>query len=212
MRRTASAALCLLLGLVDCGRGRSGRDGAAPPPSPVVSQQADTPDASVSTAAASTAAGPSVVELSRRARAALPRAGIGLHLSPPLPATWPPASAPQLEWFAYEQTPLATGVIASNVEGPLHVVSLALPDGEPRAAMVSDRKALGRDTGAQPDVPDLAAAEQALVDVLLGRRTLDSARADLAPYSRWATAASPIGADLRRRKPEFFRWLDAAKL
>jgi hypothetical protein len=152
---------------------------------------------------------PSAADLSRRAAAALPEGGLGLRLSPPLPAAWPPG-LPQLEWFAYRSTALPTGVIAYKVEGPVHKVSLTLPEGQPRAAAVSDGKELGREAGSGTAVPELGSAEQALVEVVLGRRAPDSARADLAPYSQWATASSLVGADLRRRKPEFFGWLDAA--
>lgn len=153
---------------------------------------------------------PLAAALSRRAAASLPHAGLGLRLSPPLPAAWPPQS-PQLEWFAYRSTALPTGVIAYQLDGPVHKVSLRLPDGEPRAAAVADGKELGRETDNGSAAPDLGAAEQALVEVVLGRRAPDSARADLAAYSGWASASSQIGADLRRRKPEFFRWLDAAR-
>lgn len=70
----------------------------------------------------------SAAALSARAAGALPHAGLGLELSPPLPVTWPP----------------------------------------------------------------FGSAEQALVDVVLGRRGLDSARAELAAYARWAELPSSI--------------------
>lgn len=105
---------------------------------------------------------------------------------------------------------MPAGIIAYEVRGPLHEV-LTLPDGEPRAAAVADGKDLGREADGLGDTSDLRSAEQALVDVVFGRRSPEAARADLAPYSRWATASSPIGADVRRRKPDLFRWLDAVK-
>jgi len=152
---------------------------------------------------------PSVADLSARAAAALPRSGLGLQLTPALPVAWPPQS-PDIEWFAYERTPLPTGVVAYQVSGPSYRVSVTLPDGKPEVTAVPDGKELGRENDRRSGAPKLEAAEQALVDVVLGHRAADSARNELAPYAHWAAASSTIGADLRRRKPAFFHWLDAA--
>jgi hypothetical protein len=153
---------------------------------------------------------PSVADLSRRVRAALPQAGVGLRLSPALPAAWPPRGS-ELEWFTYQRTPLPTGVVAYEVNGPIHKVSLLLPEGEVRVEVLQD----GKDLGREDDRPlashlDLSSAEHALVEVVLGRRAPDDARADLAAYAKWTAASPVVGADLRRRKAAFFRWLDAA--
>jgi hypothetical protein len=148
---------------------------------------------------------PSIAELSRRAAAALPDAGFGLQLTPPLPASWPAVNA-ELEWFAYRSTALPTGVAAYELEGPIHRVSLKVPDGEPRVSSVADGRALGRFTRASE--PKLDAAAQVLLEVELGRRTADSARSALADYSQWAKARGPVGVDVRARKSEFFAWLE----
>ena len=153
---------------------------------------------------------PSAAELGERAQTALPRNEIGLRLSPLLPAAWPPASA-AVEWLAYRSEPLPTGVIAYKWSGPVSKVTLALSGGEPHAETISDGAALGREGEESASMPDLGPAQQALLDVVLGRRAPDSARAELAAYARWAATHPAMGADLRRRKPEFFRWLDAAK-
>jgi hypothetical protein len=88
---------------------------------------------------------------------------------------------------------------------------MTLPEGQPRVTASPDGKNLGREKDGRSLAPNLGPAEQAFVEVVLGHRAAEAARADLAPYAQWAAASSTIGADLHRRKPEFFEWLDAAK-
>jgi hypothetical protein len=150
---------------------------------------------------------PSVADLSRRVLAALPHGGLDLQISPALPAAWPPRRS-ELEWFTYESTPLPTGIIAYEVNGPIHKVSLLLPEGQVRVEAIKDGKDLGREYD-MGFAPNLEAAQHALVEVVLGRRTPDDARAELAVYAKWTATSPVVGADLRRRKAAFFLWLDA---
>jgi hypothetical protein len=51
----------------------------------------------------------------------------------------------------------------------------------------------------------------ALVDVIAGARSAESARAELSSYGTWATAEGAVGDDVRRRHAAFFAWLGAAR-
>ena len=153
---------------------------------------------------ASMPSAPSASELSRRAIDAVAARGIGFRLSPLLPAAWPPHA--ELECLAYQVEPLPTGVESFTVKGPAHRVTVRLPSGTAEVSPVSDGKPLGtdRETGAcgQP-------AEQALVDVVAGTRSAESARAELSSYVAWAARQGAIGDDVRRRYAAFFAWLAA---
>jgi hypothetical protein len=156
---------------------------------------------------------PSAAELASKARDALSRDGFAAQLSPMFPAAWPPSGdSARLEWFAYESQPLPTGVVAYQVKGPVSKVSLALGGSGPRVEPISEATATGSYT---PKVgagrPDMAAAEQALIEVLLGHRSPESARASLSAFSKWADATPVIGVDMRKRKAAFFRWLESAQ-
>jgi hypothetical protein len=152
---------------------------------------------------------PSIAEISARVVAALPPEARNLELTPALPVNWPPR-APELEWLLYENTPLPTGMIAYTVKGPTFSVLLVLPNGRPQVTARPGAKDLGRKAAGRASAADVAAAEQALLEVVLGLRSAESARSELATYSHWAAPTSPIGSDLRRLKPEFFAWLDSA--
>jgi hypothetical protein len=153
----------------------------------------------------------SVVELEKRARAALPSYDrFFAVLSPALPASWPPSDA-RIEWFAYRHEPLPTGMIAYRTIGPLYRVSIALPEGQPKVETVAHGVDLGRDDNARDRSAELAPAEGVLVEVLMKRRTPESARAALDPYLVWASGSSALANDVRRRKAGFFRRLAATK-
>jgi hypothetical protein len=200
--RTTSAtriALIQLVVLVACNDGSS----SAPPPE---NGARDESEVSMDSRPKLSAR-----DLSSRARLALqPEGGSILMLSPALPTSWPTTSA-VLEWFAYKSQPLPTGVIASAVSGPVWKVTLTLPDGEPRVERPRDATVENVRAEAALSVPDLAAAEQALVDVVSGVRTAEDARADLSVYGDWADAFPVMGDDLRRRKPELFQWIEEGR-
>jgi hypothetical protein len=156
---------------------------------------------------------PSAAELSSRARDALSRDGFSAQLSPMFPAVWPPAGdSAVLEWFAYESQPLPSGVIAYQVKGPVSKVSVRLGGTGFRVEPI-DRPTAADSYSPRPgaDRPDMTAAEQALIEVLQGHRTPESARASLSAYSKWADATPVIGADMRQRKAAFFRWLESTQ-
>ncbi len=153
---------------------------------------------------------PSSSELLLRVRAALPKPGLDLRLSPVLPAHWPIAAS-GVEWLVYRTEALPTGIISYQVTGPVTRVTTRLPDGKPETESIDEGTAHGVDRGHGPDDPKLHAAEQALIAVAMGRRSPDEARADLTFYLDWAAASPVIGPDVRRRTPEFFAWIEAGQ-
>lgn len=148
---------------------------------------------------------PSVAELSAIARKAASPTGFGIEISLLLPSAWPPVDG-QIGWYAYKSEALPTGAIAYRIHGPTSRISMRLPDGPAHVQPISDDQVQGRDRSSQKR-PEMGPAEQVLLDVVMGRRSPDSARADLAPYLAWAAAAPVIGPDVRKRCPEFFAWL-----
>jgi hypothetical protein len=108
--------------------------------------------------------------------------------------------------LAYQVEPLPTGVESFTVKGPAHRVTVRLPSGTPDVSAISDGKPLGDDRRTGAGSPP---AEQALVDVVSGARSAESARAELSSYVGWAAHEGAIGDDVRRRHAAFFAWLGA---
>ena len=148
---------------------------------------------------------PTAAELTRRAIEAVATQGIGFRVSPALPAAWPPHA--ELEWLAYRVEPLPTGIVSFDVKGPAHRVIVRLPGGVSEVSTVADGKPLGADRRTGAGGPP---AEQALIDVVAGTRSAESARAELSSYVAWAAHEGAIGEDVRRRHAAFFAWLSAA--
>jgi hypothetical protein len=153
--------------------------------------------------------GPSAKNLATLALKAGSPSGFGISLAPVLPSAWPPRDK-FLVWLAYRTEPLPTGAIASRILGPVSQVQIELPEGSPTVLQFDSIPSLGRDRDAGP-APEMTIAEQALVDVITGRRDAESARGELASYLAWVKAKPVIGADMRKRFPEFFTWLEADK-
>lgn len=149
---------------------------------------------------------PTAEALSERASSALANGGMGLSLTPALPAAWPPAG-PDLVYFAYASEPLPSGVVAFKLTGPKAKVSFKLPDGVPIVEAMAIGETSGREAGS--GIPDMRNAEQALLEVIAGNREPEQAKPDLSPYVKWSLRSAVMGADARKRHAEFFAWLDA---
>lgn len=67
---------------------------------------------------------------------------------------------------------------------------------------------LPKPTGS-PDL-DLGPAQQALLEIVTGRRKAEPARQVLRAYLAWCKASPLVGRDVRARKAAFFTWLEAA--
>ncbi len=152
-----------------------------------------------------------LASLKQRVRDSLSGGLPGIELSPLLPAAWPPqpasAGAAGAEILAYQSQALPSGIVAYRITGPKSIVSIVLPAGTFSIRAAKDGKSCGtkRDAGPGPDAGD--SAEQALLDVLLGKRTPEAARKDLDGYSQWVSQGSVIAKDVKRRKTAFFTWL-----
>lgn len=131
------------------------------------------------------------------------------RLTPVLPAQWPDSSG-EAEWLAYRAEVLPTGIVAYSLEGPVAKVTWKFPHGEIRNEKLEAITVKGRTDDALP-APNMQAAEQALISVLLGHIPADSALAALQPYRAWADATPLLGADVRLRKQAFFDWLEKGK-
>lgn len=206
MRRNARFSFVFWFCVCACGR-------TQPTPPPAVSHasaqpapSSPPPNPEEPMTKPSAPAFPSAPELARRVVAALSARGLGFRLSPVLPVDWPPQRA-ELEWLAYDVEPLPTGIVSYALKGPVYRVTVGLPGSAPEVSAVTNGKPLGVDSRIGVSA---APAEQALVDVIAGARSAESARAELSSYGAWASAEGAVGEDVRRRHAAFFAWLGAA--
>jgi hypothetical protein len=156
---------------------------------------------------------PSATELRDKAEAALGSLTPGARLTPALPAAWPDAGG-KVVYLACLREPLPTSLASDVVHAPSDEVEVDVASGATRHTALPARSPLGEEQRAlpgdgPPDADELARAEQALVDVVAGRRPADGARGDLAPYGRWLAAEALLAGDLRGRFGAFFEWVKA---
>lgn len=156
---------------------------------------------------------PTAAQLEERARAALPQAAvIRTRLTLPLPAAWPDAGG-RVVFLVYGREALPTGQVRYAVRSPRHAVEVDVATGAARVLELQGGVPLGEAGRGRPveGTPEaFAAAKQALVDVVAGRRSAADARADLArPYRAWLESEPLIAADLRERqgRSTFLDWL-----
>jgi hypothetical protein len=135
------------------------------------------------------------------------------HLSPPLPAVWPPDGQGALVAYAYasrRRDGLGDGEETAGAWGRV-VMDKGLP-------VVKDRGAL-RPLGIQGVRPlrqgELAiarseAAAIAALEALVRGKTLEDAPTVRRYYCFWQSTNGVIAGDLQARHTAFFRWLDCA--
>jgi hypothetical protein len=152
-------------------------------------------------------------ELEERARAALdPAALMRARLTLPLPAGWPDAGG-HVVFLVYGREALPSALVRYEVRAPRHAVEVDVASGAARVLELEGGGApLGEAGRARPvegTPEEFAAARQAVVDLVAGRRTAAEARAVLAPYRRWLEAEPLIADDLRARPAQaaFLSWL-----
>jgi hypothetical protein len=147
-------------------------------------------------------------ELARAAQAAVGEREITVEWSPLLPGRWPDPDGTSVV-LGYESVPSSGGMVAFEVSGPAYRVSFSKA-GEPTVEKIgggslgSEKRRGGPPEGFRAA---LLGAQNALLEVLAGCRTADSARGDLAAYRTWIELHPAIGADLRRRAGAFLDWL-----
>jgi hypothetical protein len=134
----------------------------------------------------------------------------GEVLTPPLPRRWPGAAQGGLVFFTYKFAPMPTSRVTSRVRGPFRRIEFATLDAQPVVQpLKSDTLGYVDDSAASDDDAParLAAATDALVEIVAGCRPEGEARTALAPYQSWLREHDPIARDLERRLPAFIAWL-----
>ncbi|MEZ4448816.1 MAG: hypothetical protein R3B09_04985 [Nannocystaceae bacterium] len=132
--------------------------------------------------------------------------------SPALIRRWPAADR-SIVFVVYPLTPAKTGVNSFTVGAPVEV-TVNLIDGTAahaalkKSAVVKEVERV-RDPASLRDA--LESAEQALIDVLLERRTLGRSMVLLDGYREWFNAHRAMMTDLDKRMPEGIRWLKEPK-
>ncbi|NOJ93027.1 hypothetical protein HMI51_08800 [Corallococcus coralloides] len=135
----------------------------------------------------------------------------GAQFAPVLPTHWPPKGG-GLEYFVYRSEPLPTGIVKSEIRGPTERIHFATPGAKPLVESLGNAAVLGVEETAMreslnPPQNHVERAEQALLDVVAGCRSLDEARGDLEGYLEWVEQNPLQGRDLARRGDTLFSWL-----
>ncbi|NNC19656.1 hypothetical protein HRD49_22215 [Corallococcus exiguus] len=149
--------------------------------------------------------------LAEQAREELGQGMVGAELAPVLPTQWPPKGG-GLEYFVYRKKSLPTGLVKLEVQGPTERVHFATPGAKPRVESLAPVAALGVEDTTVQGLSDssrshVERAEQALLDVVAGCRSLEEARGDLEGYLEWVAQNPLQGQDLERRGATLFSWL-----
>jgi hypothetical protein len=131
-------------------------------------------------------------------------------LTPALPPSWPLEGA-DVEYLVYPLTPMETGVNRYTLgQAKLRVV-MSAADGTTRTEELpaKGKKALGKtELGRGLTASDpVRGAERALFQVATGAKTAEQAKFSLYAYDKWLDGNDLIGADVRKRKPEFSKFL-----
>jgi hypothetical protein len=147
--------------------------------------------------------------IKRAAESALGAASLEL-IAPLLPDPWPkPVS---VTFYTYYELPLPTGEVAYSIEGPARHVEFESLEKPPNIVRFKRPKSLGREEDSYfghqlPSREVLLAAEEVLLEVVLGCQTPEAALPRLEPYREWFSMHPPVAKDLRKRLPAFMKWL-----
>jgi len=153
----------------------------------------------------------SVSALDEQAREELGANMVGAQLAPVLPTHWPPTGG-GLAYFVYRKKSLPTGLVKSEVQGPTERILFTTPGAKPTVEPLAPAAALGvEDTTVRAPLDNsrghVERAQQALLEVVAGCRSLDEARGDLEGYLEWVEQNPLQGRDLERRGDPLFSWL-----
>jgi hypothetical protein len=124
-----------------------------------------------------------------------------------LPTSWPSRDG-RVQLFVYEVQPLPTGRVLYEVRGPLQRAELAADGTEATVEVFEDVQRLGRTGDGHRLFSEQQAAEKALLDVVVGRQSVEAARAELRGYCVLFRDEDLLGRDLRARIEAFVTWLD----
>lgn len=130
-------------------------------------------------------------------------------LTPALPNAWPPEPG-SVVYLAYPLDPMETGVNTYRLGRASLKVTLAVADGSTQSESLNPKgKALGRielDRGLTAGDP-VRKAERALLTIAAGDKTAEEVKFALYSYDKWLDDHALIGADVRKRQPEFSKFL-----
>jgi hypothetical protein len=134
---------------------------------------------------------------------------VSFVLTPALPSAWPPSDA-TVTYLAYPLVPAQTGVTTYELREARIAVVFSIAEGGVEARELPQKnKVLGRvSRGRGLTATDpVHGAEQALFRVASGEKSAEDLRFVLFRYERWLDDNAEIGADIRRRMPEFAKFL-----
>ena len=132
------------------------------------------------------------------------------QVTPLLPDRWPKARS--ATFYTYYEIPLPSGEAAYWIKGPARQVAFESPEKPPNVVRFKRPKSLGREEdvyfGHQlPSRESLLAAEEVLLEVIVGCQTPEAALPKLEPYREWFSVYPPVATDLRKRQAAFMKWL-----
>ena len=129
-------------------------------------------------------------------------------VTPLLPSEWPPTSG-KVMVLVYPLAVIEGQLTRYTLLAPSHRVTIAVSDGTVTTEPLGKKsKKLGsiEKTRERSDDP-IHGAEQALVDVVAGRRPPEKARMLLMPYTTWVEGHGLLGKDVSGRQKAFFEAL-----
>ena len=132
--------------------------------------------------------------------------------SPALIRRWP-AEDRALIFVVYPLAPSKSGVNTFTVGAPIEV-TVSLADGKAAHAPLKKSGVVGEVQRTRDPASlraNLEAAEQALIDVILERRSVGASLVLLDGYREWFNAHLAMMTDLDKRMPEGIRWLKSPK-
>ena len=151
-----------------------------------------------------------VQELKKEALAALGADAFRADLAPALPTQWPPPGG-GIVFYVYRTESLPTGRRRLSVSGPSQRIVFASPDAGPAVESIQPVPVLGEEEQQRAWPRDFSAelerAEQALIDMVAGRRGPDDQRPALQAYATWLEHSPLMANDLERRAAPFLGWL-----
>jgi hypothetical protein len=136
-----------------------------------------------------------------------------LRLTLPMPAHWPSAGRAQVVYFAYRLHGPLSSRGTSGVMSPAVRIAVRVDSSQP--VLGGHRRLQESDLGTQ--VEDVEPVSQARIDeavealfraVVTQSPAEDDLRIVRTIYRRWRQGNDTICADLQRRLPAFFQWLD----
>jgi len=134
--------------------------------------------------------------------------GVARMVTPLLPTEWPSTSG-KVMVLAYPMAALESGVTRYTLFVALYQVTIDVDDGTVATESIGKKgKKLGsfEKTRERSDDP-IHGAEQALVDVVAGRRPPEKARMLLLPYTQWVEGHGAVGKDVNVRMKGFLEAL-----